>query len=74
MGHFSLSVTEDEIQNGILEAKNTNKTCYWFKRKLTDLPEHTGDKMARRFMDMAGGVDEEALRFLTRLKLVWQTY
>ena len=62
-------VTEEEIYRGILSVENVETTCYWFKRTLDGLADSTGDKLARRFMDIANGqTDEEALKFLTKLK------
>lgn len=67
--YFILIVTEEEIYNGILAAENTSTTCYWFRRNLEDLIDHTEDKLARRFMDVADGkADEEALNLLNTLK------
>ena len=73
--HHSLeiTVTEEEIYRGILEASNVDTGCYWFKRTITDLEDHmeTTTKMTRRFMDMVGkGRDAEALDFLKTLKYV----
>lgn len=49
------SVTEEEIYNGILKAENPNFHTCWFKRTITDLYDHLGEKGDRRFFDVAGG-------------------
>ena len=70
-----VSVTEEEIYNGILAADNTDTTCYWFKRTLQGLAENTADPTARRYMDIAGAKpDEQALNLLTKLKWGWLCY
>ena len=64
-----ISVTEDEIHNGILTVDNVDTACYWFKRTLEGLTENTGDKTARRYMDIAKGEpDEDAVKLLNKLK------
>ncbi len=63
-----IPVTEEEIYRGILKVTETKDSCYWFKRHIRDLADHTKDKMARRFMDISGEVDMEALNFLNKLK------
>ena len=64
-------VTEEEIYKGILAVDNADTACYWFKRTLEGLTDNTGDKAARRYMDIANGQpDEEALKLLNKLKLV----
>ena len=66
---FVVSVTEEEVYNGILAVDNADTACYWFKRTLAGLNENTGHKPAYLYMDMANGKpDEEALNLLTKLK------
>ncbi|XP_064636934.1 NACHT domain- and WD repeat-containing protein 1-like isoform X2 [Lineus longissimus] len=66
---FYMSVTEDEITHGILNATNPDKHCHWFRRTITDMLDKTSAKKAFRFMDMSKGkVDEEAKKLLSRLK------
>ena len=69
---FLVSVTEEEIHNGILSVDNVDTACYWFRRSLDGLAKNTQDKTARRYMDIGydGKTDEEALNFLTKLKYV----
>ena len=66
---FVLIVTEDEIQRGIINAKNPSTQCWWFQRKITDLKENLDDKVARNFIDKLGAqLDEEAVGFTEQLK------
>lgn len=44
-----ITVTEREIVNGILEAKDPEKHCLWFKRVFDDLDEQEPSKMLSRF-------------------------
>ncbi len=34
---ISISVTEKEIQQGILEAENSKQSCLWFRRTLSGI-------------------------------------
>ena len=62
-------VTEEEIHNGILKAKDPENSCYWFKRTITDIGKFIKEKMTARFMDaIKGSPDKEALSLLDRLK------
>ena len=66
-----ISVTEDEIHNGILTVDNADTACYWFKRTLEGLTDNPRDKTARRYMDIANGKpDEDAVKFLNKLKYI----
>ena len=64
------AVTEEEIKNGILESSDPKGQCYWFRQHFPDLLDHTSDKIAKRFMDIAGSgdMDQPAFDFLTKLK------
>lgn len=63
-------MTEDEIQRGIIKAKDPTMHCYWFKRNIYDLKEHVADKMARNFIDKLsdGELDTEANKLVEKLK------
>ena len=66
---FSI-VTEDEIQRGIINAKDPKIHTYWFRRTITDLKDNILDPVARNFIDKAGAekLDEEAVGFTESLK------
>ncbi|XP_078369383.1 uncharacterized protein LOC144653297 [Oculina patagonica] len=65
---YYMSVTEDEIRRGIINASNPSKHCFWFKRVISDLQTNIGSKNAGKFMDKTWGanssVDETAQKFL----------
>ena len=63
-----MPVTEEEIDNGILSYEQAKEGCFWFHRNITDLQENAKSKMARRFMDISGDIDQEAFDLLTELK------
>eukprot|EP00735_Rhodelphis_limneticus_P010099 TRINITY_DN2918_c0_g1::TRINITY_DN2918_c0_g1_i3::g.4348::m.4348 TRINITY_DN2918_c0_g1::TRINITY_DN2918_c0_g1_i3::g.4348 ORF type:complete len:2265 (+),score=833.61,sp/Q149M9/NWD1_HUMAN/29.79/4e-82,MBT/PF02820.13/1.8e-14,MBT/PF02820.13/30,MBT/PF02820.13/0.24,MBT/PF02820.13/5.3e-16,MBT/PF02820.13/1e-12,WD40/PF00400.27/5.9e-12,WD40/PF00400.27/18,WD40/PF00400.27/8.4,WD40/PF00400.27/5.5e-06,WD40/PF00400.27/4.3e-11,AAA_16/PF13191.1/4.8e-11,NACHT/PF05729.7/7.4e-10,EF-hand_6/PF13405.1/0.0003,EF-hand_5/PF13 len=66
---FHMSVTEHEIWNGILNAKNPSVEAYWFKRTIHGInPE---DRESRNYIDLVYGQpkqDEGAARLLDKLK------
>ncbi|XP_064630208.1 NACHT domain- and WD repeat-containing protein 1-like isoform X2 [Lineus longissimus] len=64
------SVTHDEIANGILQAENPDKHCYWFNRTIDDLEKRSkGSQLAGRFIDMKGGsLDVEVQGLISKLK------
>ena len=63
------SVTEDEIERGILKAKDPNKHCHWFKRDITDMYNNADDMKARNFVDKVGkSLDKEATDLVELLK------
>ena len=66
----SIVVTEDEIQHGIIKAKDPALHTYWFRRNITDLKEHIADPVARNFIDKLGAenLDGEAVSFTEDLK------
>ena len=63
------SVTEDEIERGILKAKDPNKHCRWFKRDIIDIYNNADDMKARNFVDKVGkNLDKEANDLVETLK------
>eukprot|EP00111_Clytia_hemisphaerica_P016128 TCONS_00047711-protein len=63
------SVTEDEIQRGILKSKDAKSQCHWFYRNIQDLRQNIDDKAARNFIDKLGqNLDDEAVGFTEDLK------
>eukprot|EP00794_Sanderia_malayensis_P011746 gene11746-12966_t len=66
---YRISVTDDEIRRGIINAKQPNKHCYWFKRNIVDLKENLDKSKARMFIDKtSNGLDDEAVSLLESLK------
>ena len=54
-----LSVTEEEIQVGILQAPgDVNKKCLCFVRNIEDLEENTAHHRAMKFLDLVPGMNE----------------
>ena len=70
IAHVLYLVTEDEIQRGIINAKDPKTQSYWFRRTITDLKEHIFDRAARNFIDKLGAenLDDEAVGFTEALK------
>ncbi|XP_068701494.1 protein qui-1-like [Montipora foliosa] len=69
---YYMSVTEDEIRRGIIDAIDQEKHCFWFKRVITDINDNMGDSNTGKFVDKTWGspssVDEPALQLLHKLK------
>ncbi|KAL9973170.1 hypothetical protein ACROYT_G019587 [Oculina patagonica] len=69
---YYMSVTEDEIRRGIINASNPSKHCFWFKRVISDLQANITSNNAGKFMDKTWGanstVDETAQKFLNVLR------
>jgi hypothetical protein len=63
-------VTEKEIINGILSAKDVNERTLCFLREIVDIRDHLSDEKASKYIDMSSKteVDEEAEKLLDRLK------
>ncbi|KAK3736404.1 hypothetical protein QZH41_017906 [Actinostola sp. cb2023] len=70
---YFMSVTEDEVRRGIINAKDPLKHTFWFKRVISDLKKHVSDSKVGQFMDKtwatpAGEVDKEAQDYLNTLR------
>ncbi|RNA01260.1 NACHT and WD repeat domain-containing 2-like, partial [Brachionus plicatilis] len=69
---YFVSVTEKEIFNGILRAKNVEKNALYFERDIEDLDEKIDQNvnMAKRFieLDNTNCVDSEVRNLLDKLK------
>ena len=68
---FSISVTEDEIHNGILYASAPNKHCIWFRRNIEDLLDVANNckNTARLYTDFVeDAIDTDAAQLLQELK------
>lgn len=63
-------VTEKEIINGILSAKDANQRTLCFLREIVDIKDHLSDEKAAKYIDVSSPsiVDEEAEKLLDRLK------
>lgn len=69
MWKYFMSVTEDEINRGILKAKEPLKHCYWFKRNINDIHDHISEHNTRNFIDKIGpDLDTQANDLLESLK------
>ncbi|XP_052783963.1 uncharacterized protein LOC128219861 isoform X2 [Mya arenaria] len=66
---FFISVTESEIQNGIVKASDVDLHCLVYKRYINDLDDKTaGDKNAPRYIDVQKTdkgvrIDEEVVHY-----------
>ncbi|CAH1777750.1 unnamed protein product [Owenia fusiformis] len=58
---FRMSVTEAEIENGLLTAKDPSSHCFWFKRDLIGLDPRNKSKMAGFYSDNSGEEEEVKL-------------
>ncbi|UJR16165.1 hypothetical protein I4U23_003075 [Adineta vaga] len=69
---FFISITEKEIVNGILLAKDANERTLCFLREIVDIREHLSDDKVSKYIDMStsSDVDQEAEKLLERLKTV----
>ncbi|CAF2516523.1 unnamed protein product [Rotaria sp. Silwood2] len=69
---FFISVTEKEIINGILSAKDANERTLCFLREIVDIKNHISDEKTRKYIDMPSEsvIDQEAEKLLDRLKNV----
>ncbi|CAF3724767.1 unnamed protein product [Rotaria socialis] len=67
---FFISVTEKEIINGILSAKDANERTLCFFRDIVDIRDHLSDSKALKYIDMSSQsvIDQEADKLLNRLK------
>jgi hypothetical protein len=65
-------VTEKEIINGILSAKDANERTLCFLRDIVDIREHLSDSKAEKYIDLlsSSAIDEDAEKLLDRLKNV----
>ena len=66
-----ISVTEDEIYNGILNANAPNKHCIWFRRNIEDLLDVANNckNTARLYTDFVeDAIDTDAAQLLQELK------
>ena len=65
-------MTEKEIFNGILNAKNLAHNVLFFEREIVDIEQNiqSNRSLASKFVDLDGkyNVDENAKRFLNNLK------
>ena len=59
-------VTEKEIINGILSAKDANERTLCFFREIVDIHEHLTDGKASKYIDMVSEteIDQEAEKYL----------
>ncbi len=65
----NLSVTEEEIYNGLLKAEKPSRECHWFRRHIVDLSQHTDERTCGRYMDLANKqMDKEAQDLLGKLR------
>jgi hypothetical protein len=55
-------VTEKEIINGILAAKDANERTLCFFREIVDIRDHLSDHKASKYIDMSSStnIDEDA--------------
>ncbi|CAF0992020.1 unnamed protein product [Adineta ricciae] len=69
---FFISITEKEIVNGILGAKDANERTLCFLRDIVDIRDHLSDSKAAKYIDMSSSstIDEDAEKLLERLKTV----
>ena len=69
---YFVSVTEKEIYNGILNAKNVANNALFFVREIEDIDEHYGENpaLSARFIDLDKHkqLDHDAQRLLDELK------
>ena len=68
-------VTEKEIINGILSAKDANERTLCFLREIVDIQQHLSDEKTPKYIDMLSSstiptIDEDAKHLLDRLKNV----
>ncbi len=70
--YFIFQVTEKEIYNGILNAKQLDKNVLFFTREIEGIEESlkTNLKLAKKFIDIdkENKIDESALKLLNDLK------
>ena len=45
-----LTVTETEVQEGLLGLHNPSKHCLWFKRNIEDIEKQPSSKLLSRFI------------------------
>ncbi|KAJ7375739.1 hypothetical protein OS493_039208 [Desmophyllum pertusum] len=69
---YYMSVTEDEIRRGIINATDQEKHCFWFKRVITDIDDKIEDSNTGKFIDKTWGnpssVDKPAQQLLGKLR------
>ncbi|XP_032219851.2 uncharacterized protein LOC5519197 [Nematostella vectensis] len=69
---YYMSVTEDEIRRGIVNASNPGMHCFWFRRVITDLLDNITGQSASKFIDKTWGpdgkIDMEAYRLLSHFR------
>eukprot|EP00163_Fabomonas_tropica_P021422 TRINITY_DN3747_c0_g1_i10.p1 TRINITY_DN3747_c0_g1~~TRINITY_DN3747_c0_g1_i10.p1 ORF type:complete len:439 (+),score=116.18 TRINITY_DN3747_c0_g1_i10:425-1741(+) len=66
---YLVSVTHEEVINGIIENVNRAKQSFCFRRYLNGVEEKPGDHKAGNFVDVKDGkIDEDAVNWLTKLK------
>jgi len=69
---LSFLVTEKEIINGILSAKDANERTLCFLREIVDIKHHLSDEKAPKYIDTLSSsssiIDQEAEKLLDRLK------
>jgi len=65
-------VTEKEIINGILSAKDANERTLCFLREIVDIQNHLSDEKASKYIDISSKsiIDEDAEKLLNRLKTI----
>ena len=71
--HNCVSVTEYEIEKGLLQLKNPSKQCLCFSRTITNLEEHLDSPLAPKFIDIEPGtqtIARQAQNLLRRLKVM----
>ncbi|XP_022788384.1 NACHT domain- and WD repeat-containing protein 1-like [Stylophora pistillata] len=69
---YYMSVTEDEIRRGIINATGKDNHCFWFRRVITDISDFVTDPNTGKFVDKRWGnpssVDESAQTLLEELR------
>ncbi|CAH1790955.1 unnamed protein product [Owenia fusiformis] len=68
---YFISVTEDEVRNGLFQSPDPPSECICFIRDITDIEEHLEHKRAQKFVDLdpsAVKLDFEAQNMLSEMR------
>ena len=65
---FPFSVTEAEVDKGLLSMQDKDHGCLWFHRIIYDLREHIDNPHVNKFMNPSDDLNKEAPFLLERLK------